>query len=183
MLPKSRVLVAAARGLPLPERVTVGAQGGAVLMAPPPVMTADCTLDWVAMLMGGRAAERAVFGAASSGAGAGPGSDLDSATALLLEMELSWGLGDCGLVHAPVSRDRRAWLPEGPRRKVDAMLQEAEAEAVVHLRADMTRLIALARRLDETRQLDRAEIAALLDAHVPAPPRADTDSTTVIPLR
>lgn len=177
------VLVAAARGVALPERVTIGAQGGAALMAPPPVMTADSTLDWVAMLMGGRAAERAVFGAASSGAGAGPGSNLDRATALLLEMELSWGLGDCGLVHAPIPPDRRAWLPEGPRRKIDALLIEAEAEALAHLRADMARLIALARRLDETRHLDRTDIAALLEDHASAPPPPDMDGATIIPQR
>ncbi|PWR01302.1 hypothetical protein DKT77_17695, partial [Meridianimarinicoccus roseus] len=116
------ILLAAARVLPMPKRVTIGATGGAAELPMPRFLTAEATLDWTAMLLGGRAAEHVLLGAASSAAGAGEGSDLDRATDLLVRMELEWGLGDCGLLHAPVPPDRRAWLPDALRHKVSVLL-------------------------------------------------------------
>lgn len=178
------VLVAAARRLPLPERVTIGATGGTAEVPMPRVLTAEAALDWTAMLLGGRAAEHVLLGAASSAAGAGEGSDLDLATDLLVRMELEWGLGDCGLLHAPVPTGRRAWLPDALRHKVSALLHEAEDVAMGALIAGRQQLDRIAKALATERTLERADLEKLLRGFDPTPPpEPDRRDATVVPIR
>lgn len=51
-------------------------------------------LDWIAVKLGGSAAEEVMLGDRSAGAGGASGSDLHNATLLALAFEASYGLGD-----------------------------------------------------------------------------------------
>ena len=176
-----------ALGLAPAKRAFVTPRGGGV-EAPGlgPVMTRRTAENELAGLMAGRAAERlrpadAPEGAArdpalpqpgevSGGAGGDEMSDLGLATALAIDVETRFGLGE-SLVNAPAGEGS---LPPPPdlRDRVEARLRAAEARADEVLAANRDLLARVAAALAEARELDEAALRALLGPRPRDPVRA-----------
>lgn len=177
------VIVGAALGLTLPQSVSIHAKGGHTEMSAPPYVTAETALDWVRMLLGGRAAEQSVFGAPSSLAGGDPESDIGLATRLLLDLDRTMGLGDCGLVYTPALPDHLHLMPDWQRKKIETVLRECSAEAAGILRRHRSTFLQLANTLLDERSLDQEALSAILApmSQMASPP-LEAMPETVIPL-
>lgn len=163
------LLVAHLLRQPAPERAVLSSTGTYIDLPLPPVQTFSTAQARLRVLLAGRAAEIAVFGAPSAGAGNGPDSDLALATGLALTLELQWGMGDCGLIYAPVTEATRvpAWL----HAKLRGLLDEAQAEALSLLRQNRAALQRIADALLAERELDAPALALLMPAVSPEPKR------------
>lgn len=142
-------IVAALTGHARPRLLALHAGGGTAeaQLAPSQGSRSDLTAA-LAVLMAGRAAERLALGTASAGAGGPPGCDLAQATRLCLGIEASLGLGThSAWLGAP--DDLLPLLRRDPalRRRVQALLDAAEAEAERLLAAHRPQLLALAEAL------------------------------------
>ena len=141
----------------------------------------DYLRDRLAVMLGGRAAEKELLGSVSSGAD----DDIQRATQLARAMVGRWGMSEeIGPVDLRQS-DEHPFLGREfaqPRRfsettahevdeAVRRLLHDAEARAVDTIRQNRARLERLIARLEELETLSRAEIEDCLGAsHNPAPP-------------
>ena len=176
------LVVAGALGLPLPERVILSHEQCRHLAHPPEPLTHERALDHLTLLLAGRAAERHVFGDASSLAGSGEGSDLDAATDLILRLECHWGLGDSGLLHAPVPHTHRLAMPSWLRAKINGLLNEAEDDALLLLRQQGPFFRTLVEKLMEHRLLERDTLTGLIE-HMPTGKRQPAPPPNVVSIR
>ena len=122
----------------------------------------------LALDLGGRAAERLVFGAPSAGSGGETESDLAKATRTATALEISYGLGDTLLwLATPEAAQARLSLDPGLRARVEVRLQQAEARALRILRANQTVLDTMARALCTAGLLTGPALEDLLTQVVP----------------
>ena len=135
--------------------------------------------DRLAVMLGGRAAEREMLGIVSSGAD----DDIRQATALARSMVARWGMSkEIGPVDLRESEEHPFLGREvaRPRRFSEAsaeidravrdLLQEAEEHALQVLRRFRPGLDRLIARLEREETLDQQQIAACLGARAPASP-------------
>lgn len=137
------------------------------------IYTKEYLLDRLAVMMGGRAAEKMVFGTASSGAE----NDLKSATQLARKMVLDWGMSERFESVALGSRQEHVFLGEEigrPReysdetaRLVDeelkAILERASSRAAGTLGDHREQLDKLAEMLLEEEEITGDRVLALVD--------------------
>jgi|GEM_PF-669927 len=122
----------------------------------------------LALDLGGRAAERLVFGHPSAGSGGEIESDLGKATRTASALEVSYGLGDSLLwLATPDVAQARLALDPGLRARVEVRLQEAEARALRILRANHAVLHDMARALCTAGLLTGPALEELLARVVP----------------
>jgi|TARA_B110000908_G_scaffold171486_1_gene234430 ATP-dependent Zn protease len=155
------VVVAAMLGLPLPKLARVSSMGGMVVRDAPTIFTRESTQMELAYWLGGRAAERLICGDVSSGSGAQINSDLDAATDLVLNQELTWGLGRNGLTYAPITRADRHIMPQILRSSVNKTLSTAEDLALQTLAKSRDLLEFVTQALLDERELNKTQIAML----------------------
>jgi cell division protease FtsH len=140
----------------------------------------DYLKDRLAVMLGGRAAEREILGIISSGAD----DDIRQATALARSMVARWGMSkEIGPVDLRESEEHPFLGREiaQPRRFSEAsaeivdravrdLLQEAEERALQELRRFRPGLERLIARLEREETLDQEQIAACLGARAPVLP-------------
>jgi cell division protease FtsH len=128
--------------------------------------------DWlqkqIACKLAGRAAEKLIFGDTVIGSGGVEQSDLARATKLALDAETALGLGQ---VHPLLYRSAEVQssilsLDRELARNVNTRLETAEALAMGLLSANRDALLALAKRLAESKVLDGNEVRELLDRYL-----------------
>ena len=115
----------------------------------------------LAMILAGRAAERLILGSASSGAGGGAQSDLAQATELAFEMEYSFGLGP-SLYFALSGKIDPMTVPDDVKDRIENVLQRASKLADHTLKSNRTTLLRVANALLMHRELDAAQLKAVL---------------------
>lgn len=155
------IVIAGLLDLPLPVAAFATTAGGLVRRAAPSVFTAQSTKLELAYLFGGRAAEMLLFGNVSSGSGGQTGSDLDCATSLALSLETDWGLGDNGLMFAPLATYDRHAMSAPLRCAINKRLADAENMALSTLSANIDLLRCVTDALMQSRELNKAQIAEL----------------------
>ena len=166
------IVIAAMLGMPLPFSARIAPSGGAVTRLAPTLHTPNRIKNELAYLMGGRAAEKIVTGAISSGSGADKNSDLDKATAMAIAQERQWGLGKSGLIYAPVEDHQRHTLTAPQQHTINERLKAAECRAVQTLTENMELLGQVTEALLKERELDSRQIAMLVapkEPYQPAP--------------
>ncbi len=141
--------------------------------------------DRLAVMMGGRAAERIVYGELSTGAQ----NDLQQATVLarrmIEEFGMSEAVGPLALTRPPMflPLDGAGWEPSREtKREIRRLLEEAESRSTAILRerrADLDRLAAL---LIERETLDRTELEAALVAGGRDEPSRHEDAPRVLEI-
>jgi ATP-dependent Zn protease len=158
------LLVGHKLGLALPDRLVVSPHGSSVTLQIPDVLTPDTLSASLSALMGGRAAERIVYGGMSSGSGGRPDSDLGFATKLAFQAEVGLHLAEESdlIWHDATEMDRVLALDRDIRNRVSERLKAAETEAICILRKQQDELIRIAKVCIEARELNRAALAALL---------------------
>lgn len=116
------------------------------------------------IMLGGRAAERVVFGTASAGAGGSNDSDLAQATRLAIAMETALGFGGrLPLLHQRIDADMLlSGLAAGTARRVHRRLRRAERRAMKLIGRNRQVVIDLAGRLLQAETLQGEELRALL---------------------
>ncbi len=154
-------------GLALPDRLVVSLRGSSVALQIPDVFTPGTLAASLAAIMGGRAAERVIFGVMSSGSGGLSTSDLARATRLAFQAEVGLHFDtDSDLIwHDTSEMDRVLALDRDIRNRVSERLKAAEAEAICILRKQQDELIRIAKVCIEARELNRAALADLLRDH------------------
>ena len=155
------MVVGAACGLGPPERAVLTVDGGSVEYPRPRIETRKTAQARLTTLLAGYAAERLVFGEASSGAGNGPASDLARATDLARRMLFEWGMGET-LTHLPASG---AILRPGDAvdRAVQDVLGKCLEQAEGILRQNRDRLNAVAEVLMAERELSKERCREVLE--------------------
>ena len=149
----------------VPARAEIGARGGSVSIVSPGLYpTAHKLEQYLATLLGGRAAECEILNSVSSGAGVGKESDLAKATLLATKMEAQFAFGSKGLVWQPVDDENLNALFADPdfSKKVAQRLEYAENNAKLVIRSNRQLVQRLASILLERRQLSRNELKAIL---------------------
>lgn len=118
----------------------------------------------LAIMLGGRAAERELLGTVSAGAGGSPQSDLGRATALAIRIETASGLGGrYPLLHQTIGSDvLLSGLAPGTARHVHRRLHRAERQARRIIARNRRTVIELAARLLEVETLESDELRRLL---------------------
>lgn len=131
------------------------------------MLTPDTLSASLAAIMGGRAAERVIFGAMSSGSGGRPDSDLGFATKLAFQAEVALHLAEESdlIWHDATEMDRVLALNRDIRIRVSKRLKAAETEAIRVLRADQDQLMRIAEVCVAARELDQDALADLLRDH------------------
>jgi cell division protease FtsH len=123
--------------------------------------TREELLDWLKVILAGRAAEQAVFGRVTTGAA----NDLEQAANIARSMVFEWGMGESAQAQT-VRADNYA-LSEETKRLRDleqrTITDGAYADALALVLRHGEALDALAAALLERETLDRAGVAALLD--------------------
>ncbi len=117
----------------------------------------------LAILLAGRAAERAVLGTVSAGAGGDSESDLGKATRLAIRIETAFGLGGRHpLLHQTIEPDvLLLGLAPGTARRIHRRLRRAERQASRIVAGHRQTVIDLAARLLEVDTLQGGELEAL----------------------
>jgi cell division protease FtsH len=123
-------------------------------------LTKDAIAKRVTILMGGRAAEIELLGAASTGAQA----DLERASSMLSALHFSYGLGH-ELVHLSDAEHAHQEMRRNPaiRRQVDGLLKQLQMRAIEIVRANRQAVAALAETVIEQRFVGGDDIRALLN--------------------
>ncbi|MDG3042475.1 AAA family ATPase [Roseicyclus marinus] len=157
-------LIAHAIGRNTPDMLAILPEGGIArqLVTPGPVGVEELE-DELVVLLGGRAAERVMFGRVTTGSGGDETSDLAAATKIAVAIDSSFCLGGSPIWRGrPESAQRH--LQEDPelRRQVGMRLRHAENRAMNVLTAHRSTLERLAAELDARGNLGRAALAALL---------------------
>ena len=139
-------------------------------------------IDALAIDLGGRAAEIAIFGQPSGGAGGDSTSDLARASQTAAAIELSWGLGEQLLwLGDPETVLARLRVEPNLRARVEARLQEAQARALRLVEANRSVLVDMATALVRTGLLTGPALEALVARVVPEP-TAGSGPVTVDPI-
>lgn len=158
-------IVAHATGRARPTQLSLHAGGGAADMTrvASNLRRADID-DELACCLAGRAAERLIFGSASGGAGGMEESDLANATRVAAGIELSYGLGTSGTAWhgSPDAALYQMRLDPNVLARVQIHLDDAEAFAVVLLKANRALLEDMARELMRLSLLTGPTLAAFL---------------------
>lgn len=163
--------VAAATGIARPRLLALQGNGGVThakrLMIGQRLSEMEATL---ALDLGGRAAEIAVFGEPSGGAGGDAESDLARASLLAVAIEASLGLG-ASLVWegSPQTILERLALDADLRARVDVHLRRAEARALRIVEANRPLMEEMAAALYRSALLTGTELEALLARVTPEP--------------
>lgn len=147
------VIVRTLSSLPPPQAVRVGAGASAVETPVLPFFTPETADEVLRELLAGRAAERLVMGAISSGAGEGASSDLAQATVLAAKMETEWRFSSGAPVWQSASALMALGLPSGLRTAVQQRLGAAELAAENLLRQHQDALLRMTDLLLERREL------------------------------
>ena len=116
--------------------------------------------DHLAVLLAGRAAERAILGSISAGAGGPKESDLARATLLATMIEMQFGLGAYG----PVWMQETAFRDPALLGRIRTRLEAAEARAAEMIIAHEAELRALADALMAEGELSGSRLDGFLDA-------------------
>ena len=121
----------------------------------------------ITALLGGRAAEEIMLGAAEATAGAGIGEDSDFAyaTRAAIDLELRFGFGAIGVAHFPEQVTDLMVHSPAIVALITKRLDRCLARAHDIVTANRQALAAVARRLEVTGYLDRAAIDELLKTH------------------
>lgn len=135
----------------------------------------------MAVLLGGREAERLVLGDVSVGSGMNPESDLGRATAFALLIETQCGMGRSGGAFLAEVKG----LASSPELHVavNAQLKEAEARAAKILEAQQPALVALATALHRRGYLPREEIQSIAGPRSPADRKQAVEAPATEPAR
>jgi len=152
-------------GLAKPTALRLTPAGGQAEFEPRmPGLTARDHYREIVALLAGRAAERLVLGAVSSGAGGEASSDLARATRLALAMETAYGLGTDGPLwsHSELESALAFRADRALRDRVRARLDAAEQEAGALLTRHMAILDRMALRLLADGLLEGHELSGLL---------------------
>ena len=144
--------------LPAPERAVLSGLDAHVESASLPLLTFETAEDILVLRLAGRAAERALLGAVTSGSG----SDLRQATALAMDMETRFGLTDETLAYRPYLPDCPWHWPAELSRAVVGRLAAADARAVEIVSRHTQTILIVADALAAERDLDRARLDELL---------------------
>ena len=162
-------VVGMATGVALPSLLALRSDGGITHASRArDVQDAAHFAGQLALDLGGRAAERFVFGTPSAGSGGEFESDLAKATRTATALEISYGLGDSLLwLATPEAAQARLALDPGLRARVEVRLQQAEARALRILRANHVVLDDMARALSARGLLTGPELEGLLARVVP----------------
>lgn len=128
------------------------------------IETPQACEDYLAVIMGGRAAEQVVYGSALAGSGGSSQSDLAQATRLTTVMEVSLGFGR---QHPLLYRDPDHWqtlLRQDARlaRRVHARIEKAERRARRLVRQNQDRLDVVVDELLKHGTLEGEQIKRLL---------------------
>lgn len=161
------LLVGHKLGLALPDRLVISQRGSSVALQIPDVFTPGTLAASLAAIMGGRAAERVIFGVMSSGSGGLSTSDLARATRMAFQAEAGLHLAEESdlIWHDATEMDRVLALNNDIRTQVSDRLKAAEAEALRILQKHQTDLMWIADTCLEMRELDQAALADLLRNH------------------
>ncbi|CUX83286.1 MAG: cell division protease FtsH [Roseibaca calidilacus] len=158
-------IVAHATGRAQPKLLSLYQGGGQADMTqlPSAMRRSDIEGD-IALLLGGRAAERLVLGRPSGGAGGGQHSDLAKATERATGLEMSYGLGESGTVWMgpPNTAVDRLRFDHSLKERVQDHLTRAESAALAILKENRETLIAMARMLLDRGSLSGSDLAGLL---------------------
>lgn len=158
-------IVGYATGRAQPKLLTLFEGGGRADMTHLPSAMRRCDIEGdVALLLGGRAAERLVLGRPSGGAGGREDSDLALATQRAAGLEMSFDLGESGTVwmgpaSAAVDRLR---LDPSLKERVQDHLSRAENAAIKILSENRQTLVTLARLLLDRGSLTGPDLAGFL---------------------
>ncbi len=115
----------------------------------------DLMLQQLALLMGGRAAEKTFYGATTNGASG----DLDAARKLARQMVHDWGMGE-KLYYEPKQHDAE--------REINRLLEDADSEALAIIRAQRANAEKLTQALLARETLTRTEVLELFQSPLPA---------------
>ncbi|MCK5750686.1 MULTISPECIES: hypothetical protein [Alphaproteobacteria] len=128
------------------------------------VETEDRLMARLAIMLGGRAAERVMFGTASAGAGGSNDSDLAQATRLAIAMETALGFGGrLPLLHQRIDADMLlSGLAAGTAKRVHRRMRRAERRAMKLIGRHRQAVIDLTAQLLEAETLQGDELRALL---------------------
>ena len=152
-------------GLEKATRAQLSTRGGFVARPTPGVTTQATVPVLLQMKLAGRVAERLFFDDVSSGGGVGQASDLAQATQMALQAEANFGFGPSLTWH---TLDRPLTLmPLDVRGRVEARLQEAQADVMHLLDPHRLELERIAMALLERRELNAADLDDLLAGNVP----------------
>jgi ATP-dependent Zn protease len=148
--------------------VTAGKLLGKTLLDDPTpfLSTASTFSDTIAIVLGGMAAERIVFGDHAIGSGGDAGSDLAIASDMATMMERNFGFGDglltdIGTGPRPLEQKRR--YDHGLREAVNRRLELEAARASKLIEARREKLDELASLLAEKSELMADEVAKVMD--------------------
>lgn len=146
-------------------RARIGAQGGKVDFAASASLPCLSALEAeLATCLAGRASEEVFCGTASAGSGGSDGSDLAKATTLALQIEVNYGLGECGLTWRPVTSGNLTELMADKKLsdRVEQRLQVALNSAKSIVSEKRTMVETLAKSLIEQRELASADMKHIL---------------------
>ncbi len=121
------------------------------------IHTRDFLLQQMAVLMGGRAAERVFFGTTTNGAHG----DLESAKKLARKMVLDWGMGEKIFYHTDHQQ---------AEEEITRLLENADRQALEAIQTEKDATWRLAQALLEKETLTRAEVLELLSMNNPTAP-------------
>jgi cell division protease FtsH len=155
------IVVAHHLGMPPARKAELTNVGGSVEFPERPLECQTTIRHRIATLMGGRAAEQVILGAASNGAGLGPSSDLAEATRLAGRALFEWGLGN-QLAHIPIDVTLRYGTPQAATAQVDGALRTADQIARKIIGTHRDDVLQIAGSLLEERELSDGRIAELL---------------------
>ncbi|MBR0780751.1 AAA family ATPase [Bradyrhizobium iriomotense] len=138
----------------------------------PDLVTRQTVEDRVTMLLGGRAAERILFGCNSAGGAGDESADTGLAFSNIASLHLSWGLGEIVSFHGSRREVLEAARCDRSLRDiVEADLQRLQKRAEDLVRRHRAALLAVAEALRERRYLGGDEVRALFEARRPKAPR------------
>lgn len=172
------VVLALALGCGVLRHCIVGAKSGSEnrtlveYASSPDLATRRTVEDRTTMLLGGRAAERVLFGCNSAGGSGDESSDTGMAFSNIASLHLRWGLGDTIAFHG----SRREVLEAARcdrslREVVEADLQRLQKRAEDIVKRHRAALVAIAEALQDRRHLGGDQLRAIFDAHGPNRPR------------
>lgn len=158
-------IVGHATGRARPKLLTLFEGGGRADMTHLPSAMRRCDIENdIALLLGGRAAERLILGRPSGGAGGREDSDLALATQRAAGLEMSFGLGESGTVWMgpPSAAVDRLRLDPSLKERVQDHLTRAENAAIKILSENRQTLVAMARLLLDRGSLTGPDLAGFL---------------------
>lgn len=173
------VVVASVCGLGTVRYVRIGGRNGlggvtSIDPASTDLVTRHSIERQVVGILAGRAAEMVLLGSASAGSGGSDRSDLAMATRLLASMELSYGLGENGVVYLGDADEALRELRRNPavRRGIDETLRRLQTRACEIVEQHRVQVSVVAEALLRLRFLSGKAIQGLLTL-----PRTETTRT------